>query len=140
MLAFGGDMNIKRFIVAVMLGFAFIFGFDTFWHGQLLMEHYQQTASLWRSQENMQAYFPVILITQFLMSLIVVYLFAQNYEGKGIGEGIRFGLPVGLLIGILLSGSYAYMPITAFIAGMWLLGGILIGLGLGIISALVYRH
>lgn len=132
-------MNIKRFIITVLVGFAFVFGFDALWHGHLLMGQYEQTASLWRSTEEMQSYFPYMMLGQFFTTLIIVTIYTRNHEGKGIGEGLRFGLLIGLLLGVLQGSSYAYMPITANIALMWLGGGVLLGLGLGLLCSLIYK-
>ncbi len=132
-------MNIKRYIFAALASFIFIFGFDFLWHGNLLMDAYEQTSSLWRSAEEMQAHFPCMLITQLLTAGLISFLFTRNYEGQGIGEGLRFGLTIGLILGVLQAGSYAYMPITTYIAGMWMLGGILTGLGIGILCSLIYK-
>lgn len=133
-------MNIKRYVFAALASFIFVFGFDFIWHGQLLMSTYEQTASLWRPMEDMQAHFSCMLLTQFLLASLISFLFTRHYEGQGIGEGVRFGLIIGLILGVLQAGSYAYMPISLYLAGMWFLCGLLTGLGIGIICSLIYKN
>jgi hypothetical protein len=132
-------INIPRFLLSVITGFIFIFALDFIVHGNLLNTLYEQTPQLWRDPEVMMGFFPYMLGTQFLIALITAFIFTRNYEGKGITEGLRFGVVLGLLMGVLMSGSFAWMPISTTLAASWFGSGALTGLGLGLIFALTYR-
>jgi uncharacterized membrane protein len=108
-------------------------------HGIMLMGEYQKTPELWRSQEEMAEYGPIMLGFQFLQTLIAAFIFTRNYEGKGVMEGVRFGLMLGLLLGLLMAASYAWSPISQALAFMWFVDGVVLGLGWGILFALIYR-
>lgn len=132
-------MNVKRYAVSTIVGFIFIFIFDFIFHGVLLLPLYETTVNLWRSPEEMQAYFPVAILAQFLISAAVVFIFTRNYEGKGIVEGVRFGLMLGALFGVGQFSMVAYMPISFSLAGLWLVGTLLQFVGLGVILSLTYK-
>ncbi len=132
-------MNTKRFIFSALAGFIFIFAFEFIFHGMLLKPAYEQTASLWRSPEEMQNFFQWSLMTQILFAGMMAYIFTRNFEGKGIGEGVRFGLMFGILMGVAQFGMYAYMPIPMSLALAWAGGAVVEMTGLGIIFALIYK-
>lgn len=130
---------VPRFALCTFLGFIFIFIYDFILHSQILMSIYEQTPHLWRTAEEMERFFPVMLLTQFLTAFITALIYTRNHEGKGIGEGIRFGILLGLLMGVFMAASYAWMPISSILAAAWFVGGFLQGLGLGVIYSLTYR-
>lgn len=132
-------INILRFLIATIAGFAFLFATDFVIHQHLLMDLYEQTKELWRPPEAMMSFFPLMLGSQLLMSAITAMIFTRNYEEKGIMEGVRFGFLLGLLFALMMSMSYVWMPIPIALAGSWGAAGLFQGLGLGIIFALTYR-
>ncbi len=133
-------MNTKRFVMAGVAAFIFTFLFDWAFHGTILMDMYAQTADVWRPMEEMELYHQWMLLTQILISLVITYIFVQNYEAKGIQEGVRFGVMIGLLIGVLQFGSYGYLPIPMDLAVFWLLGSVVYGVGIGVVLSLVYKN
>ena len=132
-------MNIPRFLITGIVASAFIFGFEMVWHGQLMMEMYEETKQLWRTDVEMKAMFQWMIGAQVALGFILTYIYTLNAQNKGLGEGFRFGIPVGLLLGASMFGAYAYMPISLDLALMWLAAGFLVGLGVGIICSLLYK-
>lgn len=132
-------INKPKFLLTVLATFVFIFLFSWLYHGQLLMGVYEQHAHVWRPMEEMQNFMAFCLAQKILIALFSVWLFIGGYEGKGLGEGLRFGLVLGLLIGVLHFGGYIFLPISLDLALLWLLGGVLEGIGIGLIAALLYR-
>jgi hypothetical protein len=130
---------LRRFIPAALVAFAFVFVFDFLFHGNFLMPVYQETPQLWRTPADMQSYFTFMLGAQFLLAWIVGLIFTRNYEGKGLIEGVRYGAMIGFLLGVCMASSYAWMPISLYLAAMWFTGGFVQGLGLGLIYAAIYR-
>ena len=132
-------INVPRFLIMTIAGFAFVFGFDFAVHHHLLMDLYKQTSNLWRPEETMGDYFPLMLGYQFLLVVVLGYIFTRNFEGKGIGEGLRFGLALGVLLGLSAAASYIWMPIPLELALSWAIAGLLQAVGLGVIYALLYK-
>lgn len=132
-------MNTPRFIACVIAGCVFIFGYDFVVHHNLLNDLYQQTLDLWRPVENMEEFFPFVILRIVALSLITAYIFTRNYEGKGISEGLRFGVMLGALMGVMMASTYIWQPIPKELALGWAAAGLGNGLGLGIVFSLIYR-
>jgi len=130
-------MNTKRFLLASIVAFIFVFIYEFAFHGMLLKGLYEQTAHLWRLEGEHKMQF--ILLSQLGFALMMGFIFTLKYEGKGIGEGVRFGLLMGLLVGAIELGTYCYMPIPLALTLAWVAGAILKGVGTGIVLSLVYR-
>lgn len=132
-------VSIPWFLLTVVAGFVFIFGYQYVVHGILLMPTYELTPQLWRTEPEMQAMFPWCIGFKLLLVAITAMLYTRNHEGKGVMEGVRFGVLLGLLMGVMMMSSYLWMPISFDLALGWLAAGFGEGLGLGVIYSLIYR-
>jgi len=133
-------MNVKRYFITSLVGFIFVFVYDAIVHGHLIMPLYDETADLWRGEEEMGQYFPLMIMVQLFMTAILAYIFTRHYEDKGIGEGVRFGVMIGLFVAIGWFGMIAYMPIPITLAGAWFAASFVQMLGLGVIFSLIYKN
>lgn len=131
-------MNKQRYVISVLATFVFVFLYEFLVHGYLLRDLYEQTALLWRPEEEYKML--VMSMSQLGFSAVLAYIFILHYEGKGIGEGIRFGLYIGMLLGVIELGKYSYMPIPMVLMLSWVLAALLIGLGSGVVLSLVYKR
>lgn len=132
-------MNCKCFAICIIVGFAFVFGYEYVVHHILLGPTYETTPQLWRPMETMEQFMPIMLGVQILTVSILCYLYTLGHEGKGIGEGIRFGLVVGLLLGVMQGSAYVWMPISQMLALSWFAAVLVKTIGLGIIFSLIYK-
>ncbi|MCK6418345.1 MAG: hypothetical protein L6Q57_05320 [Alphaproteobacteria bacterium] len=132
-------VSIPWFLLSVIIGFAFLFGYQYVMHGIWLMPVYELTPQLWRPVAEMQALFPWCIGTKLATVIIIGLIYTRNHEGKGIMEGVRFGVLIGALMGVMMMSSYLWMPISLDLAMKWLAVGFGEGLGLGIIFSLAYR-
>ncbi len=132
-------VNLKRLTAAIVAVFVYIFISDMVIHAWLLAGAYAATASAWRSQEQMQAFFPWMLFGQFIIAKYFVILFAKGYEGKGIPEGVRFGALMGLFC---IGGNfiqYSVYPISLTVVLSWCALGLLQSILGGVIASLIYK-
>ncbi len=125
-----------RLLVASLVAFLPLFAFDLFYHSMILMPTYE-ASSLWRSEVEMLRNFPWEIAKQVGLSFVLTWIFFQHFENKGIGEGLRFGLATGLLMGLVQFGNYPYLPISLDLAECWLIRGIMEGIIVGCVLALV---
>ena len=132
-------MNIKRFVMAAVAAFVFVFAFEFVLHGILLKSIYEATSNLWRPMGSGTKYSLFMLMSQAGYSAVAAFIFTRHYEARGIGEGVRFGLYIGLLLASLEVGTYCYLPIPVKLTIAWVVGGLLKGLGTGTAVALVYK-
>src|SRR4051794_8287379 len=89
-------MNIKRLFLAIIVGWAMIFGTDTLIHGLWLGPLYHATQALWRPETEMTPYIPWMFFAQFLVAATFVVVWAKGFAGRGAGEGVIFGLLLGI--------------------------------------------
>ncbi|MDJ0626184.1 MAG: hypothetical protein QNJ31_07455 [Candidatus Caenarcaniphilales bacterium] len=130
-------MKIKNLLVSTIVVFIFIFIFEFLFHGILLKDLYLQTSNLWRTENEMQQYFPWAIICQIIGALIISLIYLQKHENKGWTEGLRFGAIIGSLLGVTVFGFYAYMPIPLILASAWLVGSLIEVTSVGIILSLI---
>lgn len=133
-------MNGGRFVLAVVIGFVVIFGYDYLVHGVLMMEEYQATSKIWRPDSQAPEFMAYMALSQFLYAVFFVFIFTRNYEGLGIAEGLRYGFYIGLLVASIQLGSYGYLPVPFLIVGGWMLASVAKGLLVGAVTAAVYRQ
>jgi hypothetical protein len=132
---------IKHVVILAVTAFAVMFGLEWLFHGIYMMPDYEATASLWRSEAEMQGLFGFCMIRKGLMALAIAGLF--GWAGKSCGgitcpvKGAKFGLLIGLLLGANDFGTYIWMPIPMDMAIKWLIGNTLIGVVLGAVLAVV---
>ena len=132
-------MNMKRFLLCVVVGFVFVFLYEFVVHGVLLKPIYEATAALWRSEEDMKSLCPYGMLVSLAFVSLVACIFVKNYEAKGFGEGVRFGFLLGLLMGLIPASFYLYMPIPGTLALAWFFASFVETIGLGILFAFIYR-
>ena len=134
----------KRFALSVFAVFVTIFSFESLFHGYLLKDAYQATQNLWRSVDEMNGLYHIIIIRQIIQSIAIVCLFkmvAKNFDTSGCGSPIeiKFGVKIGLLLGAMQYGVYAYMPIPISLAFSWFVGEIVLGLLVGVILLIIKK-
>ena len=139
---FGGfskGLNIKSLAFATVAVFVFFFGTDFLVHGILLKDCYLKTASLWRSQAEMDKYGWWMVLSHLLIAKFFTLLFAKGYEGKGIPEGLRFGFLIGCYAvgGVVM--QYVVTPIPRSIFAAWVATTIVQSILGGVVASLVYK-
>lgn len=132
-------MNTKRFLLAWLVVFAFVFLFEMAFHGTIMKGMYQQTASMWRNEADMKSLYHWIVIGQFLLAGVFCYIFTKGYEGKGTVEGIRYGLLIGILFAPQNLMLYAVAPYPVMMIVRWIGGGLMEAILAGVIVGIVYR-
>jgi|TARA_B110000090_G_scaffold109810_1_gene122983 hypothetical protein len=92
---------------------------DFLTHGRLLMEAYEATAHLWRSEQDMN---PALMSgVTLIYSFCFVALYQYFVNPKSLSTGVKFGALFGLAAGVVGGvGSYVYLPISMELAGSWL--------------------
>src|SRR5438552_1852842 len=85
----------KRFIIAFIAAYIFIFFWGWLLNGVFLKDVYAQTPNLWRSQSEMMSLFHWIIIGQALVVFAFVMIYASSFTGGGVIAGIGLGIPVG---------------------------------------------
>ena|SRR5438552_458793 len=135
-------MNTKRWLWASAAVFVFLFVWDFIVHGVLLVNLYQQSASVWRPQAEMQRLAWTFWIGYLVFAPFFVLIYAKGYErGKpAAGQGLRFGLYVGAMLSVMHSYNwYVILPIPYALASWWFVSTLLQYILAGLITGLIYR-
>ena len=125
---------LRKSVIATVIIFILWAIIDFIVHGFILTGAYSETSQLWRPMEQMNPWliYLVSLVSACVFSIIYAFLIKEKGIPVAIEYGALFGLGAGFSMGY---GSYAAMPITAFIANMWffaalikyVLGGVILG-------------
>ena len=128
-------MNIKRLLIALVAGFAFVFAFDMFWHTYLMKDLYIATKQLWRPENP--AYLIYMFVSQFLFVLAVAFFWVK--VGTSSSSGFVFGCCLGAVMAAPALATHSYMPIPLTISGLWMLAGFIKSLGTSLIVSTLYK-
>jgi len=129
----------KRFILAFIAAYVFLFVWGWLFNGLLLKDVYAETPNLWRSQTEMASLFHWIIIGQALIVFSFVMLYASGFAGGGIIAGIRLGLLLEIAaIGMRL-GFYAVQPIPGKLILYGSIGGLVEMIIVGAMVGAIYK-
>lgn len=136
-------MNTKRWLLASAAVVVVIGLLEFLIHGVLLADMYRQTASVWRSEAEMQQMMWVFWVGILVFAPFFVLIYTKGYEKTkpGLGQGFRYGLYVGALLSVMNSfGWYALLPIPLSLATSWFLSILVEFIVAGMVAGLVYRE
>lgn len=133
-------MNIKRYFLAVVSLFIFIFGYEFIVHGHLLMSMYGKTPNVWRNYSQMQNFIPFNIGVMVFLSFWITFIFTQFFKSGGWKNGLYFGFYVGVLSGIQAAGAYYYLPISFVLALAWFVFGVIESMVGGLLIGCIYRN
>jgi len=135
-------MNTKRWLLASVVVFVVILVLEFVIHGVLLQGVYQQTASVWRTQAEMQRLMWIFWVGYLVFAPIFALIYVKGYEkGKpGPGQGFRFGLYVGAMLSVMHGfGWYVILPISLALSFYWFVAILVESIAMGIAASLVYH-
>ena len=136
-------MNTKRWLLASVAVFVVVAVLEFLIHGVLLSDVYRQTASVWRSDAEMQKMMWIFWVGMLVFAPFFALIYAKGYEkGKhGLGQGFRYGLYVGVMLSVMHSfGWYVILPIPLTLAFCWFLGILVEFIAAGVAAGLVYHE
>ena len=136
-------MNTQQWLLASVAVFVVIAALEFLIHGVLLSDLYRQTASVWRSEAEMQKMMWIFWVGTLVFAPFFALIYVKGYEkGKpGLGQGFRYGLYVGVMLSVMHSfGWYVILPIPLALAFYWLLGILVEFIAAGVAAGLVYHE
>jgi hypothetical protein len=100
----------KRFIIAFIAAYIFLFVWGWVLNGVLLKDVYAETAHLWRPESEMRSLFHWIILGQALVVFSFVMIYATGFAGGGVIAGIRLGLLLEIAAIGMRMAIYAVQP------------------------------
>ncbi len=102
-------------VIAVFIAWSIL---DFLIHGVFLKSTYQETANLWRPENEMKM--PLMSIVTLIFSIGFVTIYSYLIKPKLLSIGVKYGLILGIATGVSMGfGSYCYMPIPLSLAFSW---------------------
>jgi hypothetical protein len=129
----------KRFVMAFIAGYVFIFLWGWLLNGVFLKDVYAQTPNLWRSQSEMMSLFHWIIIGQALIVFAFVMIYACGFAGGGAIAGIRLGVLLEIAAIGMRMGFYAVQPFPGKLIVYGSIGGLIEMIIVGAIVGAIYK-
>src|SRR5438132_8154802 len=103
----------KRFAIAFIAAFIFIFFLGWLYNGVLLKDVLAQAQSLFRPREEMMGLFHWLAVGEAGLALSFVMIYASGFAGGGIAAGVRLGIMLEILAVSARCAIYATQPFPA---------------------------
>src|SRR2546427_12492058 len=100
----------KRFIIAFIAAYVFMFLWGWQLNGVLLKDVYAETPNLWRSQSEMMSLFHWIIIGQALVIFAFVMIYARGFAGGGVIAGDTLSIVLEIAPNPHRLGIFAWQP------------------------------
>ena len=133
-------MNGKKFLIAFIACFIFIFVFGYLWWGMLMTSAHMEVPALWRPEADFNSHFAWLIFGHIAIAFFFTMIFVRGFgSGGGAAGGFRYGILVGLLFAANDCISYAVQPLTTKILGGWVVGDVLQFAIAGLIIGALYK-
>jgi hypothetical protein len=133
-------MNTKRFFLAFIVAFFFIFGFEWLFHGVILKDTYAALPQgLTRPSADFGSHFHWLVLGQAVMTFFFTMIYARGFGGGGVGAGVC----LGILLALMFVGSnlivYCVQPFPSSLIVIWSVGGLVEYAIAGAIIGAIYK-
>jgi len=129
----------KRFIIAFIVAFIFIFLWGWFYNGLLLKDVFAEAHGLFRPREEIMSLFYWIVISQAGLAFTFVLIYTSGFAGGGIAAGVRLGVMLELFAVSARCGIYATQPFPPKVLMLASIGGFIEMIITGVIVGAIYK-
>lgn len=135
-------MNVRSAVITgIVLCVVFLF-LQFLIHGVMLHGIYEQTASIWRSQSEMQSMMGIMIVGEIIFAFVFGLIYAAGYDRSksSSGQGFRFGVLMALLIAPYSALSwFVILPIPVMLAAYWFVADAVTMIILGLVAGALYK-
>jgi hypothetical protein len=132
-------MNWKKFFIAFIAAFVFLFLFGFIWYGNLMHGIHNEVPALWRPEAEFGNYFAWLIFGHVVMAFFLTMLCARYSPVGGAGGGARLGLMTALVYVGNDFIMYAVQPLTMKILCGWIVGDLIMFAVAGAIIGGIYK-
>lgn len=133
-------MRLSKLSLPIITVFVLVFIYGYVVHGILLSDIYQKTPQLWRTCEDMNSYFSIMLISELGFAIIFTLFYAYLQERMRVSlKGWQYGLGIGATFAAIQFGIYAYMPISLTLALLWVADALAEPVLCGVMLSYLYK-
>jgi len=132
-------MDWKKFFVAFVAAFGFMFLFGFLWYGKLMHGAHQEVAILWRTEADFGNHLSALVFGHIVMAFFLTLLCARFVPAGGPGACAGFAI----LVVLVYVGNdfilYAVQPLTTKILCGWIIGDLIQFAVEGAIIGAIYK-
>src|SRR6266567_7808980 len=85
-------MNWKKFFIAFIAAFVFLFVFGFLWYANLMHSAHREVPTLLRSEAELKDHFAWLILGHIVMAFFLTLLCARFVPGGGAGVGATLGI------------------------------------------------
>lgn len=118
-------MQMKKFILAVVVGYALLGVLGYLIHDVWLLPVYRQYEHVWRPEAQLLHKRWVMWVGQLIFTIMFAWVYTRGVENKPwAGQGIRYGIIMTLLAVVPVACTeYVVYPIPYTLAVKWMVAG-----------------
>ena len=128
-------MDWKKFFIAFVAAFGFLFLFGFLWYGMLMHGAHQEVPTLLRTKPD----FPWLILGHIVMAFFFTMLCVRFVPAGGLGASAILGILVGLVYAGPHLISFAVQPLTTKILCGWIVGAMIQFAIAGAIVGAIYK-
>jgi len=132
-------MNWKKFFIAFIAAFVFLFVFGFLWYGTLMAGAHREVPTLLRPEADFKSYFKWLILGHVVMAFFFTMLCARFVPAGGAGASATLGILVGLVNAGPHLISFAVQPLTTKILSGWIIGAVIQFAVAGAIIGAIYK-
>jgi hypothetical protein len=117
-------MSWKKFFIAFVAAFGFLFLFGFLWYGMLMNGAHQEVPALFRGQSEFKEHFLWLVLGNIVMAFFLTLLCTRFVPAGGAGPCAWLGLVALVYQGPHLI-TFAVQPITTKILCGWIVGSLI---------------
>ena len=130
-------MDWKKFFIAFVAAFGFMFVFGFIWYGKLMQGAHMEVPALWRPEADFGSHFSWLVFGHIVMAVFLTLLCSKFVPAGGAGPCAH----LGMLLALVYVGNdfitYAVQPLTMKILCGWIVGALIqFGVAAAIIGAI----
>lgn len=118
-------MDWKKFFIAFVAAFGFLFLFGFLWYGMLMHGAHQEVPALFRDESEFKQHFLWLVLGHIVMAFFLTLLCARYVPAGGAGACALLGLWVALIYEGPHLITFAVQPITTKILCGWIVGSLI---------------
>src|SRR5436305_12543814 len=118
-------MDWKKFFIAFVAAFGFLFLFGFVWYGMLMHGAHQEVPALFRTEAEFKEHFVWLVLGHIVMALFLTLLCARFVPAGGAGPCAMLGLLVALVYAGANMITFAVQPLTTKILCGWVVGDLI---------------
>jgi hypothetical protein len=132
-------MNWKKFFLAFIAAFIFIFFWGWLFNEVFMKGAYAATANLWRPPGEVMSRMHWLIIGQAILTFAVVLIFVSGFANGGVAAGIKLGIMLEILAFGARLMMYSVQPFPARLVVYWTLAGLVEMIVAGAIIGGIYK-